>query len=418
MTKKKNGYSTDIYRIDKRFSEFEQYFDLKEAPGYGMSSENKKQAKDFKRKAYAGGLMGKHRIMKYRSFLRNFDEILGKPFNEASREDLEEVVTYVKDRDDWKPSTKADFLKMLKRYYKVAEGMEDEDTHPEIVKWIKVKKPKLPPINFDDVPTWEEIMGMARLTLNTRDRALVKSLWESGSRIGEHLSLRIGDIEEGKEGVYLNIQKSKTEPRKVFIRLSAGDLTEWRESHPLKHDKEAPLFSRFKDPGQVLSHQYVYKMLNRVREKAGVEKRIYPHMLRHGSATYFCDWLTDSDMDSKYGWTGDSRKRYQHKNPKSVEAKILKMAGKGENNGTMNIYKDGEKNKVTCFHCGRENDGDRIRCWNCRRKLDLELLDLVEKVKTNLDDIHAGQLEENPEALRVVLDLWSEKGLKKLGLEV
>ena len=40
MSEKKNGYSTDIYRLNKRFSEFENYFDLEGSPGYNMLPEN------------------------------------------------------------------------------------------------------------------------------------------------------------------------------------------------------------------------------------------------------------------------------------------------------------------------------------------------------------------------------------------
>lgn len=414
---KKQEYDTDIYNINKRFSEFEEYFDREDKPGYDMLPENKKLAKEFKRKAYASSLMGKHRLMKYRTFFRNFDKILKKPFDQVERKDLEEVITEIKSRIDWKQSTKADFLKMLKRYYKILYDMEDQDRHPEIVDWIKIDKPKLPPINYEDVPKWDDILEMARQTLNTRDRALIKSLWESGNRIGEHLTLLIKDVEEGENGVYLNIRESKTEPRKVFIRLSAEDVTEWRENHPLKHENKAPLFPTFKDPGKALSHQYAYKMMKRLKRDAGVDKKIYPHMLRHGSASYFCDWLSDSDMDSKYGWTGNTRNRYQHKNTRSVESKIMKMSGDEDSNHVKNIYEDRENNKKTCFHCKQENNIDRIRCWNCRRSLDLDVIDKVERVKQNLDQIHATQLEEHPEALKVVLDLWSDKSLKKLGLE-
>jgi len=234
-------YDFDIYGLDKRFSGFERRINDSD-----MLPENKKLAISFKRRVYAAGLMGKQRILKYEVFFKNYDSLLKKPFNKATREDLEEIVSYIKDRDDWKELTKRDFLMQLKRYYKIAAGLEDEPEYPELVKWIKIPKVKQAPINYDEVPNWEDVVKMSNYTLNQRDRCLCQSIWEAGSRIGEHLTLRVGDVEEVEHGVYLNIRVSKTELRKVFIRLSAPEVLCWLEMHPLKHDKEAPLFCQLK----------------------------------------------------------------------------------------------------------------------------------------------------------------------------
>ena len=261
MTKKKQkGYNFDIYGLDKRFSDFEKR--IKDSK---MLPENKELAISFKKKAYASELMGKPRILKYENFLKNYDSLLRKPFSKVTREDLEDICIHIKDREDWKETTKCDFLRMLKRYHKILVGMEDEEGHPDLVKWIKAKKPKQPPINWEEVPQWNDILRMAEHTHNIRDRALIKSMWEAGSRSGEHLTLRVCDVEEVEHGIYLNIQKSKTELRKVFIRLSAPDILEWLSIHPLRRDKEAPLFIKVQgeEYGKVISQRYLYKILAR-----------------------------------------------------------------------------------------------------------------------------------------------------------
>ena len=407
MEREKKKYDFDIYGLDKRFSGFERRINDSD-----MLPENKKLAISFKRRVYAAGLMGKQRILKYEVFFKNYDSLLRKPFNKATREDLEEIVSYIKDRDDWKEATKNDFLRMLRRYYKIASGMEDEKEHPELVKWIKVKKEKRPPINWEDVPHWEDVVKMAEHTYNIRDRALVKSIWEAGSRIGEHLTLRVGDVEEVEHGVYLNIRVSKTELRKVFIRLSAPDILEWLSVHPFRKDKEAPLFIKINgDCRKVISHRYVYKMLNRVKKRAGIDKDICPHKLRHGSASYFSDFLSDSDMDAKFGWAlgSDTKKRYTHKNPRAVEGKILKIAGIRDSNGVVNIYEEAEKKQVECYYCKKMNDPGRKICWNCKRILDINMAEAVQKIKESMDDMTLAYIEQNPGILKGFVDFISSK---------
>lgn len=413
MTKNNNGkYNFDIYGLNKRFSDFE-----KRVNGSGMSPENKKLTVSFKKKAYAAGLMGKQRILKYEVFFKNYDALLKKPFNKATKDDLQEVVSYIKDRDDWKEATKNDFLRLLRRYYKIDVGMQDEHEHPDLVKWIKIKKEKQPPINWEEVPHWDDILKMVEFTPSVRNRALVKSIWEAGSRIGEHLTLRIGDVEEVEHGLYLNIRVSKTELRKVFIRLSAPDLLEWLSVHPLRHDKEAPLFCRLNGGNYttVLGHRYVYKMIQLLKEHAGIEKEIYPHMLRHGSASYFSDFLSDSDMDYRLGWKdGETKRRYTHKNIRSQEDKILKMAGFKGDNGAINIYDEAEEGRIECNTCHKMNPKENKVCFNCRRLLDVDMAEAVQRLKNKADNFSMAYIEKNPAALRDFVGFLSKEAEKRL----
>lgn len=407
----KGNYDYDIYNTKEKFNKIEERIDESD-----MLAENKKLALEFKDYAHAAGLMGQKRILKYITFFKNLDDLLEKPFDQATKQDLMPVVSAVKSRDDWKQNTKTDFLRLLRRYYKIAAGMEDENDHPEIVKWIKVKPPKQKPLNFDELPHWEDVITMADYTMNVRDRALIKSLWESGSRIGEIMSLRVGDIESVEHGVYLNLQKSKTDPRKVFIKLSGPDVLEWLSVHPAKNDKKAPFFCKLNgDPRKVVSHRYVYKMLQRVKERAGIDKKIHPHMLRHGSASYFSDWLSDSDMDAKYGWVigSKTKKRYTHKNPKSVETKILKMSGEKEN-GSVNIYEQEKTKQVECYYCGKINDDHRKTCWNCKRVLDLDVAEATQELKENVNDLVLEYMKENPKSLKGYMDFLGDVAEKEL----
>lgn len=415
---KKTEYDFDVFGINSRFEGFDERIrqGMKDKEGNIISDllpENKEAVLSFKRRVYASGLMGKKRILKYEVWFRNYDHYLKKPFNQATREDLEDVLAKVKDRSDWKDSVKADFHIMLKRYYKINLGDPDDTEYPDLVKWIKSPKVEYPPLNFDDCPTWEDVLKMSEHCLNLRDKALVTSIWEAGMRIGEALTLKVGSVEEVQHGLYLNVQQSKTKKRPVFIKLSGPIILSWLTVHPLKNDKEAPLFCHLEDGNyrKALGYRYAVKLNERLKRSAGIKKDVNPHMLRHGSASYFSDVLSDSDMDLKYGWAFGSphKRRYQHKHQKGIESKILKLAGIYDDTGVKNIYEEGEKEAVECYYCKEKNPKDNKTCWRCKRILDISMAEEVQKLKEKVDDISLEILGENPQVLKSLVDRMAQE---------
>lgn len=410
----KKEYNYDIYGLENRFSNFE-----KRINGSEMLQENKELAIAFKCKAYAESLMSKRRLLKYETFFRYLDQLLVKPYDQATRPDIQILVATVKDRKDWADATKSDFIKQLKRYYKIAAGMQDDDEYPDIVRGIKAPGVKYPEVNYDAVPNWGDIMKMADHTLKIRDRAMIKVLWESGARAGELLTLKVGSIDTVEHGVYMNIRESKTQLRPVFLRLSAPDLLQWLSTHPLGQDKEAPLFCKIEkgEYHKAISQRYLYKLNQILKERSGINKKLNPHQLRHGSASFFADFLSDSDMDQRFGWAQGSKikGKYTHKNKKSVEGKILQMSGIGQNNDKVNPYEDAERKQVECYYCHKMNDPERKVCYNCFRIMNIYLAEKTQKLKEHLDDVGTQFIDKNPGVLKKFVDYLSGEAEKKIG---
>jgi integrase/recombinase XerD len=277
------------------------------------------------------------------------------------------------------------------------------------VKGIRAGTEKQEPIKFEDMPTWEDAKLMAGHTKNLRDRTIIKVLWESGARIGELLTLKVGSVEDVDHGLYINIKESKTILRPVFLRLSEPDLLEWLSVHPLGNDKEAPLFCKMEDGDytKALSQRYIYDLIMRLKQLCNITKKVNPHRLRHGSASYFSDFLSDSDMDSKFGWAIGSniKKRYTHKNRKAVENKILKLAGIGEGIGSVNIYEENGKKQIKCFTCKELNDPERKVCHKCRRLLDISKAEQEQKLNKQIERF----IDSDQELKEKIIDHLSKK---------
>ncbi len=222
------------------------------------------------------------RAIKYLYTLCTIAKILKKPFKEASEDDLKGYVAWLEKShySDW---SRLDFKLILRLYLRwLGRG--------DLVSWLKPKAPKnrkLP----EEVMTEEDITNLAGAAYNSRDKAIVLSLYESGCRIGEFLPLRLKHVIFDKYGALIRVT-GKTGDRRIRLVASTLPLQSWLNEHPNKNDPEAYLWC--KRPTQYnpkckthyVSYDYVRMVFKRLAEKAGVTKNVNPHAFRHARATF------------------------------------------------------------------------------------------------------------------------------------
>lgn len=78
----------------------------------------------------------------------------------------------------------------------------------------------------------------------------------------------------------------------------------WLSRHPEKDNVEAQLFPT--------TPQAAWVTLRKLAAKAGIGKKVSPHILRHSSATYYCNKLSHFQFCYRYGWamSSDMPQRY------------------------------------------------------------------------------------------------------------
>lgn len=114
-----------------------------------------------------------------------------------------------------------------------------------------------------------------------RNRAMLTLLYRSGLRVSELLALRPSDIDLAKRSIRLLRTKSGQAQTRHFHPRADDALARWLDTRA-KLDgvrNGAKLFCTL-DGGPV-SDDYVRGLLRRLAGKAGVEKRVHPHGLRH-----------------------------------------------------------------------------------------------------------------------------------------
>jgi len=124
----------------------------------------------------------------------------------------------------------------------------------------------------------------SRYPTGARNKTMLQLMLDTGLRLAEACALRWKDIDltTGK----LMVRQGKG-ARDRTLWIGAQDLEllqEWRDRQA-KDVQGSPAHVFTTLAGKPLSHRYVQQMVKRLAVKAGIEKNIHPHTLRHSFAT-------------------------------------------------------------------------------------------------------------------------------------
>jgi len=123
--------------------------------------------------------------------------------------------------------------------------------------------------------TEEDVRQLVEACKKERDKLLITLLFQTGLRISEALALTPAAIRnfEGKPAMEI-IGKGK----KLRMVALPVNLKEKLESYAYRAKIEPRM--RFFD----INRSRAWQILNEAREAAGMEKRVFPHLLRHSDA--------------------------------------------------------------------------------------------------------------------------------------
>ena len=130
----------------------------------------------------------------------------------------------------------------------------------------------------------EEVQALLDVTTNLKHRALLMTLYSGGLRIGEVVHLKPADIDSGR--MMIRVEQGKGRKDR-YVMLSEKLLLTlrryWREYQPALW-----LFPGV-DPSRSLTRESVGRLFARAKERAGIQKRVSPHSLRHAFATHLLE---------------------------------------------------------------------------------------------------------------------------------
>lgn len=137
----------------------------------------------------------------------------------------------------------------------------------------------------------DAIPGRGPLAL--RNRALLALLWRTGLRISEALALHPRDLDDALTTVHVRNGKGSRDRRVAWAGGEAerAHMRAWLDARKrLGLNGRQPVFCSVsrgatRRPGEPMSSAYVRRLLPRLAERAGIDKRVHAHGFRHSHAT-------------------------------------------------------------------------------------------------------------------------------------
>lgn len=135
-----------------------------------------------------------------------------------------------------------------------------------------------------EVLTADEVASLlrqcsTRAPTGIRNRALIAVMYRAGLRCAEALALRVADVNADAGTVRVLLGKG-AKPRTVGMDAGAFDaIARWADTRRALGIRGGPLFCTL--AGRKLNPRYVRALMTRIGRKAGIEKRVHCHGLRH-----------------------------------------------------------------------------------------------------------------------------------------
>lgn len=159
------------------------------------------------------------RLLKYLNTLPKIARGLKKDFDKATPDDIKQFVADL-NRSKYADWTKSDFKIALKRFYRWLKQRPKDEDAPE-TSWIKIGN-GLKRVLPEELLTEDKVAKMLEVCENSRDRALLLCLDETGDRISELLNLRRKHVQFDEYGATLIVSGKTGAPRVRVIAVGGS----------------------------------------------------------------------------------------------------------------------------------------------------------------------------------------------------
>lgn len=358
-----------------------------------ISERNKELIRQFQNHLFARGSK-ESRVAKVSSQLRNICEDLAISIDTANVKHITAVVAALQNKRfvrkqlngasinekkrRYSEATIADYCRVIKQFFLWFKDEDERVFSPDpqiarearsLYKYIEKELKtsyKDPFRDPNEVIQPEEIqLVLAKGCESLRDQAFLKLLHSHGSRIGEHLNIRLKHIRMDKMCAEI-VVSGKTGQRSLFVTDALPYLSRYLEVHPCRNDPESFLWigesNRY--GSEPIAYRGACKLIDRAFKKANVTKRHSLHWFRHSRATLWALQYDIQIVEKLMGWVPGSKqsKRYVHFSNRDIRKAFLEKQGLVT--GEL-LNKELPKSCV----CGATNDQVARYCHICGKAL-------------------------------------------------
>jgi integrase/recombinase XerD len=332
--------------------------------------------------------VSRQRTLTYLRTLPLAAKVLGEDFLRPNRETPAKLKAAIPEMKAW---TLTSYWSVSSTFWRWRSSREGKD-YPSFLH-LKVAKRLLARKNESDVLSPDEVARIAAVTTTVRDRAFVLTLYESGTRVGELLGMRLRNVARSERGGFLLHVDGKTGKRTVpLFESSVPALSAWLAVHPGKGNDNAPLWCGTQATDRLaapVGYAGMVKVLRLAAKRAGITKRVNPHSFRHSRATAVAQnpAISTSILEKYFGWRAGSpmAETYVHISGREVEDAMARAIGVEK----PEAPKKSTMLPRTCGRCSFVNDAASRFCGQCASPLDLVAVQEVEKLEANANTLAA-----------------------------
>lgn len=250
------------------------YRKRKRQPGFRFCPENYLQKLELKR--YSNNTV-KSYVSCFETFINHFK---GHSINALNENDIRNYLQHLIQINRSK-SYINQAINSIKFYYEVVLGMPN--------RFYTIERP-LKDRKLPIVLSMENVRKLIDSTNNTKHRCVVSLLYSAGLRRSELLNLKLEDIDSSRMLIRVEDAKGNKDRYTLLSKKALVDLREYfREYLPKVYLFEGQYGGKY-------SANSVGKIITTAAIKAGIQKKVSPHTLRHSFATH----LLESGTDLRY----------------------------------------------------------------------------------------------------------------------
>ena len=198
--------------------------------------------------------------------------------------------------DGYSKGSVGQYQSALKAFYRYHDG---HDVDPEE---IPVFAPEDTSIDERDMFTIDEVQAMRDAIDSPRERCTFELLAYTGQRVRAIQTLRLKDIDLDEGVMYLNENDGglKGATGKRPLLGAEAYVRRWLEYHPTGEPDDyliTPKATGGGEPGGMITQDTIRYHLNKIADKAEIDKNVHPHIFRHYFTTIA---KRDYDLDDAY----------------------------------------------------------------------------------------------------------------------
>lgn len=202
-----------------------------------------------------------------------FLDFIKKEQRSVTSNDIKSYLTYLL-LEGVQPRTINLAISSLKAYYEAFLGKK---------LFKNIKRSKIPK-DMPNIISKDEITTMIDKTKNLKHKLLIESFYSSGMRSEECVKIKVENIDIKEKIVFISKGKGKKDRYTITSKRFIGDLKKF-----LSERKKQSIYLFDNGYGKHLSTRAAGQIVKQAAKRAGIKKRVHPHLLRACFTTHLIE---------------------------------------------------------------------------------------------------------------------------------